>query len=400
MSRNVLAWSVAASLAVGAGLGALGLGLATFPRPWPSYAGLFDEVAPTVVNVTVGLPVARVGSGVAVSANEVVTARHLVVDADEISVRDVRGRRLDAELVGSDARADLALLRVGQGGLSPVPLGRASTLRVGDPVVAIGNPYGLGHSLAAGVVGHLGRRLSSEDDGPRVDFVQLSIPLNPGNSGGPVFAVDGELVGVLSGTHAQGQAIAFAVPVEVVRSVLPALRRGEHISRAYLGLRAVDDGADVLVRSVTPHSPADRGGVRPGDRLRAADGEPLTGAADLQQVLDRLAGGDQLVLRMDRPSEGEVQADVTLADWAQQPVVAAGMTLVPHPGLGGEVVAVRPRSRAERGGVQVGDRVRSIDGVPARAPADVKAAVGDGAALQLELVRQGVPLAVQLEEAG
>jgi len=401
MSRNTLAWPVAATLVAGLTLGAgLGAGAMRALRPaWPSYAALFDQAAPTVVNVTVELPEARVGSGVAVSPTEVITARHLVLEAEAVTVRDVLGRTLRADVVGSDARADLALLRVPDGGLEPAPLGEAVRLRVGDPVVAIGNPYGLGHSLAAGIVGHRGRRLSSDDDGPRVDFVQLSIPLNPGNSGGPVFSADGDVVGVLSGTHAQGQAIAFAVPVEVVASVLPELRAGRHISRAYLGLRAVGDGAALRVVSVTPHSPADRGGVVPGDLLLAADGQPLATPAELQRALDVRAGGQDVELALKR-ADGDHDAVVTLADWAQQPVVAAGMTLVPAPGLGGEVVAVRPRSRAEEAGVRVGDRVRALDGIPARAPADVKQAVAGGDALQVELVRQGVPFTVQLAEAG
>ena len=398
MSRNTLAWTVAASLAVGAGLGALAHALST-STSWPSYADLFDRAAPSVVNVTVELPEARVGSGVAVSPNEVVTARHLVMDAEHVEVLDVDGRSLEAVVVGSDARADLALLRVDEGGLRPAPLGTSASLRVGDPVVAIGNPYGLGHSLAAGVVGHRGRRLSSDDDGPRVDFVQLSIPLNPGNSGGPVYATSGEVVGVLSGTHAQGQAIAFAVPVEVLAARLDALRTGHHISRAFLGLRAVDADGRVQVVAVTPHSPADRGGVRPGDLIVALNGQPLASASALQQALDDRAGGEEIGLDL-RRGDTALGAAVTLSDWAQQPVVAAGMTLVPAPGLGGEVVAVRPRSRAERAGVIVGDRVRAVDGVPARAPADVKDAVADGRALQLELVRQGGPVSLQLDEAG
>ena len=110
--------------------------------------------------------------------------------------------------------------------------------------------------------------------------------------------------------------------------MLPELRAGRHISRAYLGLRAVGDGAALRVVSVTPHSPADRGGVVPGDLLLAADGQPLATPAELQRALDVRAGGQDVELALKR-ADGDHDAVVTLADWAQQPVVAAGMTLVP-----------------------------------------------------------------------
>ncbi len=368
--------------------------------PWPTYAEVFDRVAPVVVNVSVEGPETRVGSGFAVSTTEVVTARHLVVDAGAVVVRDIGGWALPAEVVGTDARTDLALLRVRGGGLQPAVLGASNPLRVGYTVIAIGNPYGLGHSLAVGVVGHRGRRLSPDaDDGPRVDFLQLSLPLNPGNSGGPIFDREGRVVGVLSGTHAQGQAIAFAVPVEVLVDSLEPLRRGARVSRAYLGLRTRTEDQSLVVTQVIPSSPADRAGLRPGDALSAFAGEAVVTPDDLQAVLDQRQGGERVSVRVLRDGQLLV-LDVTLADWASQPVVVGGMTLRAVPGSGGEVVAVRPRSRAERAGVRVGDQVRSVNGVPVRAPADVKDALSDGAPAQLDLVRGGVPVQVQLGEAG
>jgi len=398
MSRMALALALGTSVVVGAAVGAA-VARTGNTGGWPSYAALFDAAAPAVVNVTVDGPEARVGSGFAVSADEVVTARHLVVDADDLTVLDVQGRRLPAQVVGTDARTDLALLRVGGASLTPARLGTSAGLRVGDAVVAIGNPYGLGHSLAAGVVGHVGRRLASGDDGPRVDFVQLSIPLNPGNSGGPVFDARGEVVGVLSGTHAQGQAIAFAVPIEVLLEGLPALRGGAHVSRAFLGVRVVTVEGEAHIATVTPHSPADDAGLRPGDVVVSLAGQPVRSPEELQVRLDALAGGESVQVSLRRGGD-TMRTEVQLSDWARQPVVAAGMTLVPAPGSGGEVVAVRPRSRAERAGVVGGDRVRAIDGVPVRAPADIKDAVAGGDAVQLEVLRQGVPVVVQLAEAG
>lgn len=367
---------------------------------WPSYAEVFGEVAGGVVNVSLETPSARIGSGFVVSPREVVTARHLVVDAERVTVRDIHGRTLGAEVVGTDARTDLALLRLTDGELVPLELGSTADLRVGDTVVAIGNPFGLGHSLSVGVVGSRGRRLAAEvEDGPRVDFLQLSLPLNPGNSGGPVFDASGRVVGVLSGTHSQGQAISFAVPVEALLEDLGPLRAGARVSRAFLGVTTRAEAGAVVVDTVIPSSPADRAGIRPGDSLTAFDGAELSAPVDLQRALDRLEGGRATSVRLLRDGELHV-LDVTLADWAEQPVAIGGMILRPAPGAGGEVVAVRPRSRAERSGVRVGDVVRAVDGVPVRAPADVRDALGGGGPAQLDLVRGGAPLSVQLEEAG
>ncbi|MBT3217645.1 MAG: trypsin-like serine protease, partial [Proteobacteria bacterium] len=213
---------------------------------WPSYADTFTHVAQGVVNVSLESAETRVGSGFAISSNRIVTARHLVLATGELTVRDVSGRTLNAVVVGTDARTDLALLEVAGGEFVPAVLGESNHLRVGDTVLAIGNPYGLGHSLAVGVVGHRGRRLVHKADGPRVDFIQLSIPLNPGNSGGPIFDVWGKVVGVLAGTHSEGQAIAFAVPIEVLLESLPALKQGERVSRAFLGVRTEQEGGSVV----------------------------------------------------------------------------------------------------------------------------------------------------------
>lgn len=368
------------------------------PR-WPSYAELFEQAAPSVVNVSVEGGEHRLGSGFAVADDEVLTSLHIVDNGGDIKVRDITGAEHTATLLGSDARSDLALLSVPGAALTAMPLGGTDELRVGDAVVAIGNPFGLGHSLSAGVVGQRGRRLARDADnaGPQVDFVQLSIPLNPGNSGGPVLDASGRVVGVLSGVHTQGQAIAFAVPVEVVTQALPALRAGEMLSRAYLGARFTADPDGVAVVSITPHSPADRSGMRVGDRITAFGGEPVAAVADIEAGLDRRAGGDPCEVRLLRDG-ALVVVDVLLADWAEQPVVAAGMTLRAAPGMGGQVLAVRPRSRAEAAGISVGDHVRAVDGVPVRAPADVKNALSDGRGSQVELLRDGVAVVVALQD--
>jgi serine protease Do len=362
----------------------------------PSYADAFDALAPGVVNVTpVGAADGRIGSGFFVSADEVMTARHLVVDVESAEIRGIDGIVRTATVVGMDARTDLALLQVvSPGDPHPASLGSSESVRVGDSVLAIGNPFGLSHSLSVGVVAQLARRLGRLSDGPRVNFIQLSIPLNPGNSGGPVFDLQGRVVGVLAGTHAQGQAIAFAVPVEVLRSSLAALRRGENISRSFLGARLELVGASVEVVGVVPSGPADRAGLRPGDQVVWFAESPVSHPDDLYRRLDELAGGTMAPIRLQR-SGVEHTVDVTLSDWAEQPVVVAGMTLRPEAGTGGRVVAVRQGSRAAAAGVHESDELRAVDGVPVQAPAAVKARVRNET-IQLEVVRAGAVVVLRL----
>lgn len=365
-------------------------------QPIEGWAGVYDEVSPSVLLVQVEVPEPRVGTAFAVGPGEALTARHLVLGADDVTLVDTNGRGWVARVLGTDARTDLALLIVEGASLPPVRFAEAAGPRVGDPVAAIGNPFGLGHSLTTGVVAHLGGRLAPGADGPRVDFVQLSIPLNPGNSGGPVFDRNGRVIGVLAGTHFQGQAIAFAVPGAVAVADLEALRQGAHVSRAFLGLHAVRVGDALVVDSVVASGPADRAGVRPGDVLTAVAGEAVATPEALTAMLDRLPGGAPIAIRILRDGQ-LVVVDVVLGDWADQPVVVAGMTLRAAPGSGGEVVAVRPRSRAERAGVQVGDVVQRVAGLPVQAPVDVREALTSGAPATIEIVRDGVSMPAQLE---
>ena len=390
---------VALTVSVILGLG-LGVGLGQVRRTPQSaspadWVQIFDQTAPTVLLVEASESPPRLGTGFAISDDEVLTARHLVMGAEQVQLRDATGRIWSARVLGTDARTDLALLKVIDGNLTPASLGQSRSLRVGAEVAAIGNPFGLGHSLSTGVVAHLDRRLEQSADGPRVDFVQLSIPLNPGNSGGPVFDTQGQVVAVLAGTHTQGQGIAFGVPVEVLLADLPALRTGTHISRAFLGLRAQPSEGGLLVADVVASSPADRAGILPGDALSAVAGESVITRTDLTALLDHLPGGETISVRLLRDG-AVVVVDVVLGDWAEQPVVIGGMTLRSHPGSGGIVVAVRPRSRAERAGIVIGDTVRRVNGLPVRAPAEVRNALTGSPSAQVELARDNVALIVSI----
>ena len=395
-----LPWT-AAALAVGFALGLLAARAdVADPQPaWPSYAEVYAAVAPVVVNVAVSGPDPRVGSGFALSDEHVVTARHLVVGVEgPVMVRTVDGRDLEARVVGTDARSDLAIVEATGAGLKPATLGRSTDLAVGDTVLALGNPYGLGHTLAVGVLGSRGRLLAGGDgDGPRLEFLQLTIPLNPGNSGGPIVDVGGRVVGVLTGTHAQGQAIAFAVPIEGLRDVLPLLMEGARVSEAFLGVRTVTAAGGVRVVSLASSGPAVQAGIRVGDVLTQVAGHTVATPGELTAIVDDLPVTSHVFVMLLRDGE-PIAVDVGLEDRAEQPLVVAGMILKPVAGAGGAVSAVRPRSRAEAAGVRVGDVLRTVDGVPVQSPADVHEILADGRAATLEVLRDGEPLILVLEQ--
>ena len=290
------------------------------------------------------------GSGFAVSRNQVITARHLVIGARDVMVRKVDGKAVWTRVVGTDARTDLALLRAEADVFEPAVLGVSRSLVAGDTLLALGNPYGLGHSLSVGVLGSRERRLVMREGASHVDFLQLTLPSNPGNSGGPVFDGGGRVVGVLAGTHAEGQAIAFAVPVETLQDVLPRLGRGEQMTRAYLGVQAWPDEGGLRVENIVPTGPADRAGLQPGDLMLSLQGRPLAQSEDLRLVLDSLPAGQRAELVFERSGRRE-SVEVGLTDWAERTVAVAGMTLRPSPGSGGRGGAggAAPSPSASRG---------------------------------------------------
>lgn len=360
---------------------------------WTTYAGVYESAAPSVVNVSVSGDGIGVGSGFAVSGDKVITARHLVEGADAIVVRGLDGVEYQAAPLGMDARTDLALLDVPGATFQPARLGRSRSLAVGDTVLAIGNPYGLGHSLAQGVVGGAQRAIDGAEGGAA--FVQLSIPLNPGNSGGPVLDERGLVVGVLAGTHTQGQAIAFAVPVDVLTAALPALLRGDRLTRAWMGLRGDAVAQGLSVRSVIPGGPADRAGVRVGDVVTEVEGHEANTPEHYERALDLIAPGAKVDVRIIRDGE-RLSIPVLAVDRAARTVVASGMTLRAAAGTGGEVVAVRPDSRADRAGVREGDVLRAVSGFVVQSPADVQDLLAGQEAVRVEVVRDGTVLRMSL----
>jgi S1-C subfamily serine protease len=221
------------------------------------------------------------GSGFAIDRGRIVTNHHVVAGAEEVTVRR-RGRRVPARVVGSDPSTDLALLRLRpeEGDrLEALRLGDSGRVRPGDAAVVIGNPFGLARTLTAGVVSSTSRRIDAPDGFPIRNAVQTDAAVNPGNSGGPLLDERGRVIGVIS--QGRGDGIAFAVPVDTLKAVIPQLERNGRVRRAYLGVTTSRARGGARVVEVAERSPAGRAGLRRGDVIFSLDGERVGDPDDL-----------------------------------------------------------------------------------------------------------------------
>jgi S1-C subfamily serine protease len=278
--------------------------------PMPSLSPLVDHVRPSVVNIMAELQVPQrvwgpygrysyvprtvrnsLGSGFIIDAEgHVLTNAHVIDQANVISVQLDDGREVPARLVGLEKRIDLAVLDIDVEGLQPLPLGDSASVHVGDYVIAVGNALGLSNTVTAGIVSAVGREVTSEVPG-YADFIQTDASINQGNSGGPLVDMDGRVIGINTMVSAEGQGIGFAVPINMVRQVLPDLIAHGSLARSWLGLwwreLTVDaarklgvpapanaDGL-VLVVDVAPGGPAALGGLRANDVILSFDGTPV-----------------------------------------------------------------------------------------------------------------------------
>ncbi len=306
------------------------------------------------------------GSGVIISADgKILTNNHVVAGATKIEVRLADGRTLEGKVLGTDPRTDLALLRVEATGLVAAELGDSAQLAVGDWVMAIGNPFGLDHTVTAGIVSAVGR----SDVGITVyeDFIQTDAAINPGNSGGPLVNLRGEVVGINTAIKSRTGGflgIGFAIPIDMAKKVVAQLEKHGRVSRGWLGVViqdltpplarrfGVEPGRGTLVADVVPNGPADGAGLRPGDVIVAWNGRPIEDRRDLQNaVADTRPGSEARVAYVRDGRRAEVTVEV--GELPPEDELAGG-----GPG--------RPREEEPRAAERVGIEVRALTPAIAR----------------------------------
>ncbi len=239
------------------------------------------------------------GSGFVISPDGyIVTNNHVVADMDEIIVRFLDGTELEAEIVGRDPKTDIALLKVdpGQNALDTIALGDSEIVRPGDWVVAIGNPFGLAHTVTAGIVSAKNRR-DVMDPKLYEDFIQTDAAINPGNSGGPLIDLHGRVIGINTAIRSGANTIGFSVPINQAKQILPQLRAEGHVTRGWLGVSIqnvtneiadhfqLDEASGALVSQVLPNTPAEKGGIKTGDIIIEFNGEAINRWNDLPIVV-------------------------------------------------------------------------------------------------------------------
>jgi serine protease Do len=350
------------------------------------------------------------GSGFIVSANGIIlTNAHVVRDAKEVIVKLTDRREFSAKVLGSDPKTDVAVLKIDAGNLPTVPLGNTRDLQVGEWVLAIGSPYGFENTVTAGVVSAKGRSLPDEN---YVPFIQTDVAVNPGNSGGPLFNARGEVIGINSQIYSQTggyQGLSFAIPIDIAAKVRDEIVATGKVSHARLGVMIqevnqsladsfkLDKPEGALVSSVEKGSPGDAAGLRSGDVIRKVNDQPIVAASDLPALIGADRPGEKVTLQVWRDGKpvdlvaklGD--ANDKDADVAQASPSAAkgklGLALRPlqpeerrEAGVDGGLLIEDASGASAMAGVQPGDVLLTINGMPVKSVEQVRTLVANSVA--------------------
>ena len=365
--------------------------------------------------------VPSMGSGFVISADGfIVTNNHVVEGVDEIRVHFADGSESAAKIVGLDAKTDIALLRVeGATDLHALRLGDSEAILPGDFVVAIGNPFGLDHTVTFGIVSAKGRELGQ---GPYDDYIQTDAAINPGNSGGPLLDLSGAVIGINSAINPQANTIGFAVPINLAKDILPQLKANGSVTRGWIGVSVqavtpelakalsleASDGA--LVAQVAPGGPAERAGIERGDLIQSVDGKPVGKLGDLSRAVAATPVGKKVSIVLLRAAETKT-VEVTVDKLEAGPeapesrasrggATALGMRLADlddelrkrldlGDASGVAVVDLDPEGPAARAGMEPGDVIVEVDRNPVASVAELETRISGGGESLLFLVRRG-----------
>ena len=331
------------------------------------------------------------GSGVVIAPGIVVTNDHVISGASRIWVTTSDGRELEAKLEGADADNDLAVLSVEAKGLKPAVLGTTSDLMIGEPVIAIGNPFGLSNTVTTGIVSAVHRTVQGESGRNYSDFLQTDAAINPGNSGGALVNILGELIGINTAIVGGANTIGFAIPIDRARRVADDLLNYKQVKTAWIGVRGATvfagsgrpsaRGQGLRVRSVWPGSPAAKAGLAPGDVVTSLDGRSVENREDFDTALASVGPGRALAItyRRDKAERtGRVTTEETPEDLGLD-VLRREIGLVFRETRGGlMVVSVLGRSPAAAKGLDRGDVVLAVNNVKVRTLDDLSRAVENG----------------------
>jgi Do/DeqQ family serine protease len=418
--------------------------------PMPSLAPLVEQVAPAVVNIAVtgSVPLAGIiddpllerffgervqperdlrgeGSGVIVNAADgyLLTNHHVIDNASTITVTLSDNRTFQATVVGSDADSDLAVLKIDATGLSDIVFGSVDDLRVGDYVVAIGNPLGFENTVTAGIVSGLGRSGINRDPNAYQDFIQTDASINVGNSGGALVNLNGELIGINSAIISQtggNIGIGLSIPADMAIAVMQQLIEFGEVRRGFLGVRmqtvtqtvaeelALTVTAGAMVTEVTENSAAEAAGIQTGDILVAVNGNPIAGSNELRNRIGLMLPGQEVDIGLVRDGVGLTRttvlglrppAEVISATGPADDSLFDGVVLAEtqFAGVAGLVVAsIETDSLAASQGLTEGDLITGLNRRRVRSMADARAIVNEASSVWAQVRRGNREVLIQL----